>query len=107
MGAWAGRPDPPRREAGCPLNGALARRCTVHRAAGLHYVLKMSGLRDICRALKHHVFEEMCKPRAALALVARTDVVIDRDRNDGDRVVLVQYDAQAVFQRVFFDRERR
>ena len=63
----------------------------------------MLGLFHVVRALEHHVLEQMRKPGAVLALVARPDVVIDGDRDNRDGIVLIQHDAQAVRERVFLD----
>ena len=84
----------------------LARRCAVHRAAGLHYVLKMPRLWHIRRPLEHHVLKQMSKPRAPLALVTRADIVIDRDRHDRYRVIAVEHNLKPVRKGVFLDRQR-
>ena len=53
---------------------------------------------DVRGSLEHHVLEEMREAGAALALVARADVVVDGDGEDGRRVILGDDHAQAVLQ---------
>ena len=49
---------------------SFSRRRSVHRSAGMEDVLEVRGLRDVFRALEHHVFEEMRKTGPTGLLVA-------------------------------------
>ena len=84
----------------CALTGCGS----VHRAAGVRNVLKVPGLRHVFRSLKHHVFEQMRKACTTRAFVSRTDVVINRNRYDGDRAVLVQNHTKAIVEGELIDR---
>ena len=53
---------------------------------------------DVGGPLEHHVLEEVREAGAALALVARADVVVDRDGKDRRRVILRNDHAQPVLQ---------
>ena len=55
---------------------------------------------DVLGSLEHHVLEEMREPGAALPLVARTDVVVDGDREHRSGVILRDDHAQAVLETV-------
>jgi hypothetical protein len=48
-------------------------------------MLKMPGFADVFRALKHHMFKQMRKTGPTFALVARADIVINRDGDDRNR----------------------
>ncbi len=49
------------------------------------------------------LLKEMCESRAPGPLVTRTDVVINRDRHDRDRVIAIEHDAKPVREAVFLD----
>jgi hypothetical protein len=61
------------------------------------------GLWHVFRSLKHHVLEEMRKACAAFALIARTDVVIDRNRHHRNGSVFIQNHSQTVIENELFD----
>jgi hypothetical protein len=78
------------------LAGLVGR--AVHRpAVGKDEVRVLSGT-DVGGALEHHVLEEVREAGAALALIARADVVIDRDGEDRRRVIFRDDHAQPVFE---------
>lgn len=64
----------------------------------------MRGLGYILGSLKHHVLEQVRKARPAFTLISRAHIVINRDGNYRDRMVLVQNDAKTVIQTELFDR---
>ena len=75
----------------------------------------ISGLfagRDVRRSAVHHVLEHVRQPALAWGLVSRPHVILEVDRHDRRRVILVHHDGQPVRQnelRVgdFRDVERR
>ena len=58
--------------------------------------LRVFKLLHVRGSLKHHVFEEMCEPGAALGLEPEADVVINGDRNDRRDVIFRDHNLQAV-----------
>src|SRR2546427_6458106 len=63
----------------------------------------MGGLRHVLRTLKHHVLEEMSESGSSLALVARPNVVINRDRHGRHGLVPAQHHAESVRKRKLLD----
>jgi hypothetical protein len=57
---------------------------------------------DVLGAFKHHVLEEMGEPGAAGALVERTDVIPEVDGDEGEAVVDMHEDHEAVGHRELF-----
>ena len=57
------------------IGRAVLVRGAVHSAAVVQHLDEMFALAHVCRALKHHVLEEMRKSRAPRPLVAASDVV--------------------------------
>ena len=53
---------------------------------------------DVLGPLEHHVLEEVREPGPPLAFVARTDVVVHDDREDGRGPILRDDDAEPVLQ---------
>jgi hypothetical protein len=47
----------------------------------------------------------MSKPCAAVTLVARPDIVIDRDRYDRYGVIAIQHDTKPILEKIFLDFE--
>ena len=70
----------------------------VHRAAVGEDEMRVLAGADVRGALEHHVLEEVREPGAALALVARADVVVDRDGEDRRRVIFRDDHAQPVLE---------
>ena len=70
----------------------------VHRAAVDEDQVRVLAGPDVLGALEHHVLEQMGEAGAALALVARADVVVDDDGEDRRRVVFGDDHAQAVLE---------
>src|SRR5262249_33086272 len=56
------------------------------------------------RALKHHVFEEMREPAAALRLEPKADLIVDANGNDGSCRVRNDDDLKAIGQLGMFHR---
>jgi hypothetical protein len=83
----------------CPLGGSGA----VHRPARVEYVLEMGGLRDVFRALKHHVLEQMGKTGATFFFVTRANVVIDCYGDNRNRVVFAKNNAKTIGKGELFD----
>ena len=54
----------------------------------------------VLRALEHQVLEQVREAGVAGALVLRTDVIPEIDRDDRAGVILVEQDVQSVVQRV-------
>ena len=67
----------------------------VGRACSLD-VLDVGFLADVLRAFKHHVLKEVGEASAAGALVERADVVPEVDGDEGEAVILVGDDLEAV-----------
>ena len=60
--------------------------------------MRVLAVADVGGSLEHHVLEEVGEARAALALIARADVVVDRNGKDGRRMILGDDHAEAVLQ---------
>src|SRR6267378_3188713 len=82
------------------IGRAILRRKPVDVCAHFLQQLKMVPVRDVLRALEHHVFEEVCKSRSLHLFIFRTDMVHDDSRGDGRRMIFVQDDGQAVLEPV-------
>src|SRR5687768_8670553 len=67
----------------------------------------MPGLRHVLRALEHHMLKQMRKTGAPFTLVPRTNIIINRNRHDRDRVIGIQDYAQVVGKRVLLYFKRR
>ena len=70
----------------------------VHAAAVHEHQIGMLAGTDVLGALEHHVLEQVREPGAALALVARADVVVHRNREDRRGVILRDDHAQPVLE---------
>ena len=88
---------------GLEIVGSFGRSSAVHGSAGIEDVLEVAGLWDVFRPLKHHVFEEVGKPRPAWFFVTRANVVVKRDGYDWDSMVFAKYDAKTVIESLLFD----
>ena len=53
------------------------------------------------------MFEEMGKTRAVIAFVSRTDIVVNSDGYDRNRIIRIKNDSKAVREAVFLNFERR
>ena len=70
----------------------------VHAAAVHEHQVGMLARADVLGALEHHVLEQVGEPGAALALVARADVVVHRNCEYRGGVVLRNDHAQPVLE---------
>ena len=61
--------------------------------------------RDVLRALKHHVLEEVRETGAPLVFVRRPDVIPQVDRDDRQTAVLAQDDVEPVRELVLLERQ--
>jgi len=61
----------------------------------------------VLRPLEHHVLEEVREAGATADLVARADVVVERERDRGDGAVGAQDDAEPVVEHVALDGQAR
>jgi hypothetical protein len=59
----------------------------------------------VLRALKHHVFEEVCETGAPLVFVRRSDVVPQIDCHDRQTAVLTQDDVEPIGELVLLERQ--
>ena len=90
--------------------GAILAGGAIHIAAIVEDEDEVLTLAHVLRALKHHVFEQVGKTRAARALVARPHVIGDRNTKNRRRMINRDDHAQAVIEfliREFHSRELR
>src|SRR5262245_19056714 len=62
---------------------------------------------NVLRTLEHHVFKKMRETGSSFFFIARTDVVVNGDRNDWYRPVRTEDHTQTIVQRELFDRDGR
>jgi hypothetical protein len=70
----------------------------VHRPAVHKHQIRMFVLSDVFGSLEHHVFEKVGESRVPLALVARSDVVVDDDGEYRRGMIFRDDDPQTVFE---------
>ena len=78
-------------------------RGAVEHAAGRIDQANVLHLSGVLRALEHHVLEKMREPAAAVRLQAKTNLIIDADRDEWRGTVRRRDHAQAVGERRVLD----
>ena len=86
-----------------PVVGAVGSGGAVQVCSGLLERVEVAVV-VVTGALEHHVFEEVGKAGSAYFLILGADMVPDVDRHQRNRVVLVEYDIEAVGEGELFKR---
>ena len=82
-----------------PVIGAVGVGRSVERRPGALQRLEVPAV-VVLRALEHQVLEQVREAGVARALVLRTDVIPDVDRDDRAGVIFVEQDVESVVERV-------